>query len=233
MTHANHIQPAALPSKTRYKTLSRQTKKISLTRALQYEILAKQSTSGKLLDVGGGNSATYRDLLNCKTYHAINIDPAVQPTWVVGIREPWQAKTNEYDVVLSLNTFEHVFDAAFLLKEIYRTLRSGGQTIIAVPFLHPIHAHPDDYFRPTPSWFSESMTDIGYKNIEINPLAWGPFTTGFAASGAPGPGKKTRLKAAMLTDLLYAKLHSLRGTSETYQGILLRHALAFFVKAEK
>ncbi len=229
----NYLASARLPTFSRYKKMVRQMRRISLTRALEYEYLTMLMLKGKLLDIGGGSKAGYRDLLSCDTYDSINIDPSAEPTWVVDAEQVFPCANVSYDVVISMNTFEHVYDIGFILNEMYRVLKHGGEFYAAVPFLFPIHAHPDDFFRPTPTWLFQTLAAIRFKNIVITPLAWGPFSTGMVCSGTPGPGKGLRKKAALFLDLLYTTVQTNRRSSDVFDKAMVRCATAFFIKAIK
>ena len=229
----NYLASAKLPTLSRYRNFVRQIGRISLTRALEYEFLSTLTMNGKLLDVGGGSKASYRGLLSCDTYDSINIDPAAAPTWVVGVEQAFPCADLNYDIVISMNTIEHVFAIQFVLKEMFRVLKSDGEFFAAVPFLFPIHAHPEDYFRPTPTWLFQVLTAIGFKSVVITPLVWGPFSTGMICSGVPGPGKGLRRQAALFLDLLYTNLQAKRRPSDIFDKAMVRFATAFFVKAIK
>ncbi|MCH9053734.1 MAG: class I SAM-dependent methyltransferase [Proteobacteria bacterium] len=228
------MKPPALPTFRRYWELFWRKGRMSIARTLQYEVLSRYSVTGKLLDVGGGERTSYRYLLDCDTYDSVNIDPDAEPTWVVGVGERLPCPDQEYDIALSMNTFEHIFDVHFVLGEMLRVLKPGGKFVTSVPFLHPVHGHPDDFFRPTSSWWFHSLQKIGFEDISVTPVVWGPFSTGLVCSGTPGPGKGLRRHIALLLDLLYARLRSDGQTqSEILRNAMDRCALGFFVTAAK
>ena len=181
-----------MPSWSRMIKFIRQDNSISLVRALQYEQLQFAATNGKLLDVGGGNKSHYRDLLLCDVYDSVNINPEMDPTWLLEPDGVFPIPTGSYDCILSMNTFEHVFKPEKLMEEATRALRPGGQFIAATPFLFRIHGSPDDFFRPTASWWFSTLHGNGYHDIRITPLVWGPFSTGAICSGLPGGMKRVR-----------------------------------------
>ena len=221
------------PDISRYRRLSKRIKRMSLTRALQYEALGRQPPRGKVLDVGGGEFVGYRELLICEEYKSINIDPKAGATWTINIDQRFPCPDESFDSILSMNTLEHVFNTDFLLAEMYRVLKPSGTLVAAVPFLYPIHAHPDDFFRPTPSWFFKSLGLVGFQSVVVNPLVWGPFSTGVVCSGAPGPFKLLRRRLAMLMDIFYLGIRKGDLDDAAAPSFLHKQATAFFVTAEK
>jgi SAM-dependent methyltransferase len=202
---------------------------MSVLRTLQYEKLAHCHFPGKTLDIGGGDHADYHNIVKFTQYESINIDPEIKPTWVIGVDDAFPVADQSYDTVLSLNTFEHIYDVHNVIREIWRALKPGGEFIASVPFLYPIHGHPNDFFRPTPGWWNESLKAAGFNSIEIEPLAWGPFSTGLSCSGMPGPFKRARLHISLLMDVFYTRVRRERSQSN---GVLT-FSVGFFVKAKK
>jgi len=211
------------PSWSRYLKISSVLKTISLTRFLQYELIEKLKIKGKVLDFGGGNKALYRALLDCENYQSVNIDKAMLPTFLVESGDPIPCDDKVFDTVISFNTLEHIYDAKKVLEDMCRVLKSQGELFVVTPFLFPVHGHPDDFFRPTSSWYIETLSKIGFSKIEVIPLTWGPFSTGQICSGVPGPFKEIRKKIALLLDLIYFKK----------SGILKKQATSFFIRAIK
>ena len=230
---AKKIFIRSAPTFKRYLYLSNKIGMLSLTRALQYEILESYPLQGEVLDFGGGEKASYRNKIICSSYDSVNIDSTIEPTWVVNVGDPIPCSDARYDTVLSLNTLEHIFDAEFILNEIYRVLKKDGEFTFSVPFLYPIHGHPDDYFRPTPSWFLSACTKAGFHKVEVIPLSWGPFTTGMICSGLPGPFKKIRKHTAILFDLLYYQMRKRYISSNLIDEQMTKYSTAFFVRAIK
>lgn len=228
--------PAELPSFARYKKLFWRGSGASATRVLQYERLAQKKFKGTLLDFGGGDKAKYRDILNCESYESVNIDRAIAPTWITEVGEKLPCPRDHYDHVISLNTIEHIYDAQGVIRDIFDVLKKKGEFTCTIPFLYPVHGHPDDYFRPTASWWHQTLRQTGFSEIRIMPLLWGPFTTGLICSGLPGPLKWPRTQATLLLDLLYVKLR-FRGKTGHFEGKagedIQKHALGYFIEAVK
>jgi len=221
-----------IPGLSRYLRLSKDLWEMSLTRALQYEVIQDYSLGGQVLDVGGGERADYRSWLNCTSYKSVNIDSAIEPTWIIGDGDLLPCLSSSFDTVISFNTLEHIFDAQFVLKEMYRVLKTGGELLITTPFLFPIHGHPDDFFRPTSSWYRQALLVAGFDDVEVVPLSWGPFSTRLICSGMPGPAKALRKQVALLFDLLYLRLRRKQEPS-VVEDNLQRFATAFIVRAIK
>jgi hypothetical protein len=122
------------------------------------------------------------------------------------------------------------------LRELLRVLKQGGELTATVPFLFRIHGHPDDFLRGTPSWWGKTLTRVGFCNIVITPLLWGPMSTGLSVVGIPGPLKRLRMYAALLLDLLYARRlraeDSLRYSGDLGET-LCNAPLGFLISASK
>ncbi len=227
---------AKLPNFKRYKSLFCNAGSISVTRVLQYELLSQKKFKGKTLDFGGGKKAKYKLILNVEEYDSINIDQDMEPTWITTVGQAFPCPKEHYDHVLSMNTFEHIYDVIPIIEDIYDSLKEGGEFTCALPFLYPVHAHPDDFFRPTSSWWLTTLGNAGFNEIKIVPILWGPFTTGMVCSGLPGPCKKARIHLNLIFDLLYSKLR-FGNNQDCFDGPigkqLQNHALGYFIEARK
>ena len=170
--------PPPLPTLKRLSALRRHYPGQSTLRMLEYETLASKPLAGHVLDVGGGRKARYIDHLPADiTIVSVNIDPAIEPTHVVPAGKPFPIPDDSIDAAISFNTLEHVYDARFLLAETLRVMKPGATAHITVPFIFRVHAHPDDYFRGTPSWWAETLRQVGFARAELTPLIWGRYTT--------------------------------------------------------
>jgi SAM-dependent methyltransferase len=187
--------------------------------------------------VGGGEKSKYRSQLPGEIiYHSVNIDPAASPTFLLKPDEPFPLEENTYDACLCLNTLEHIFDARFVLEQIYRALRVDGAVIITVPFIFRIHEHPDDFFRATPSWWRETLRRVGFSQCELQPLVWGRNTTVASIRGSCGLFTRVRFHLAHFADLAYSWV-ALRSGNGHYSGArgerICATALGYFIIARK
>lgn len=182
-------------------------------RCLEYERMENLGLRGRVLDFGGGTKVNYSDKLPLwkaeqqdVVYESANIDQKTQPTFLIEETGRIPVEPGRYDAVIALNTFEHIYDIGSSFVEINRVLKTGGAIIFIVPFLFRVHAHPDDYFRGTPSFWSRFLIDHGFESIEIEALTWGPFSTAMWVSGAVGPFKQARQLLALFADTVYSAI---------------------------
>lgn len=233
------LRPPGLPSWQRYRRLFGWSSSLSILRALEYEQLETWDFRGRVLDFGGGENANYRDAMarwmRRAEYESVNIDSGISPTYLVAPGAALPVGDASFDMVVALNTLEHVYDVGFVLAEFARVLKPNGQVVMTVPFLFRMHGHPDDYFRGTPSWWGRTLAHHGFSTIEVNPLLWGAFSTGAAVSGLPGPFRRIRMHLALLLDLAYARLRF--GTGQRYDGpagtALCNSPLGFLITARR
>ncbi len=212
----------------RLKYLINSSKKMSVTRALQYEIIKNIKLNGKVLDYGGGREATYLNILNVSNYSSINISHKLKPTYKIRVGDKIPVKSLSFDNLISFNTLEHIFDPKLVINEMHRVLKKKGKILITTPFLFPIHGAPDDFFRPTPSWYSEILKKRGFVDIKIIPLSWGPFLLSSSVSGSIGPFKRPRLIADLILDYFYYLLKK-----NSYFNFAKNRALGYFIIAKK
>ncbi|MDT8856002.1 class I SAM-dependent methyltransferase [Paracoccaceae bacterium Fryx2] len=195
------------PGWARWRSLYRHHAGLSVLRVLEYEKLAQQPLAGRVLDVGGGRNARYLSQLPADiTLESVNIDPKIDPTHLITPGAPFPMADDSYDMSICLNTLEHVYDGAAVLAEIFRVLKPGGTVYVTVPFIFRIHAHPDDYFRATPSWWRETFRRAGFSGLTLQPLVWGRQTTAGMITGYRGPFPRGQFHLAHLRDLAYARL---------------------------
>tara|TARA_B100000401_G_C52705082_1_gene671030 strand:+ start:300 stop:1028 length:729 start_codon:yes stop_codon:yes gene_type:complete len=154
----------------------RDLKEISIARTLMNQLLEKIDFKGKIVDIGGGNKATYRNLIK-NEYFSVNIDEKMEPNVCSKVDESIPLDDATYDTCLMFNILEHVYDWNLLLSEAHRLLKNNGYLHLIIPFSYPIHACPDDFIRVTDSYLKRKLKDFNFKNINIYAIAYGPFST--------------------------------------------------------
>lgn len=207
------------PTWRRYKNIFLHNSNISIYRALEYEALSKVQFSGRILDFGGGAKAHYLSALNSwmrdGIYESANISAGMEPTYLIAPGDDLPISPGTFDMVLSVNTLEHVYDLEGTLRQLIRALKPSGRIVLAVPFLFRMHGCPDDYNRPTASWWQETLPRFGVYDLSITPLVWDVMTTGLSVTEGAGPFSKLRRVLVPLYGLLYAQVRA-RGTGEHY-----------------
>ena len=138
-----------------------------------YRDLRKHLTdfSGKLLDIGCGNSP-FRHLLNPAISEYQGID--VQEASSFGYRNPdttyYDGKVipfpdQSFDAILCTEVLEHVAEPTELIREMHRVLKQGSFGIITIPWSARFHYKPFDYHRYTPSMLEKLFEPFSQQTI--------------------------------------------------------------------
>lgn len=139
---------------------------------------------GRILDIGGGQKASYYRFLKIFKWFrptVVDINPRVHPDLVLDLEKgEWPFSHNYYDQILAFNILEHLSRPEVVLKEASRVMVPGGQLIGSVPFLVNIHADPHDYWRFTEDGLSQLSINSGFKNCQLKPIGRGPFLAGYS-----------------------------------------------------
>lgn len=197
-----------LPSFAWYRRLRRFGAQKTILRQMEYDLLSEVSLSGRVLDFGGGRKAEYLSYMSGDAeILSVNIDAEFDPTHIVAPGDPLPFEDDSFDEIITFNTLEHVYDDRGALAELTRVLKPGGKLRIIVPFMYPVHGHPDDYNRHTPSWWQATLTGLGYSHCELLPIVFGRTTASRLIRGR-GDGAVRALTdfAAASRDILLARI---------------------------
>ena len=98
-----------------------------------------------------------------------------------------------------------------------------------------MHASPHDYVRLTASWLIETLSEIGFTEIVIEPLVWDPIATGAAVCGEVGPFRFTRRLLWPLYGMLYSFVKGKSGDRypEDVGSKVSEFALGYLVEARR
>lgn len=129
-----------------------------------------------ILDLGGGKKSDYAPLFSSHTLDSLNISEHMHPTIVADLTQPLPTKDASYDLIISMNTLEHIPSLLPTLPEALRTLKPNGTLFLTLPFLHHTHGLPHDYARYSESSLNLTLRTIGFIDITITPLGHGAFT---------------------------------------------------------
>lgn len=107
--------------------------------------------SGSILDAGCGRKP-YKDLFTFSEYIGMDIENPGHShkdedidVFYDGTHFPFAEE--RFDHVLCNQVIEHVFEPDAFLKEINRTMKTGGNLLLSIPFVWDEHEQPYDYAR--------------------------------------------------------------------------------------
>ena len=196
------------PTWKRYKDIFLRKDSLSIYRKLEYELISKIKYEGKILDYGGGDRAHYVDIIHNQSkntnYASVNISREIEPTYLIEKSQKLPLISDNYDMIISFNTLEHIYDDKETLSEMIRVLKPGGQILLTVPFLYRVHGSPEDYNRHTMIWWAKTLSRFDIENIQIRPIVWDYLTTGLSVVEGAGPLKNTRKILIPFYGLLYS-----------------------------
>lgn len=146
----------------------------------------KTYANGDVLDLGGGSF--YKAVLRrgIKFSSWTTVDPSIGRSTVVqqdprvelisadGCRVPFP--DGSFDLVLSIQVLEHVYDPASMLSECARLCRKGGKIILLIPQTSNIHMIPFHYYNFTRYWVQEALERAGFAIDVLEPRGGAWFT---------------------------------------------------------
>ena len=124
---------------------------------------------------------------------------------VIDLDIPEAAPTADFDLVICLNTLEHVGDARVALNNLCRMLRPGGTLLVAAPCRHAVFAHlnrqlperlkrrllfglfpgkrgdgfPARYDRASPPEYTAILEEDGLEVVGVERIYWSSYFTLF------------------------------------------------------
>jgi SAM-dependent methyltransferase len=120
----------------------------------------------RVLDFGAGTSP-YDFLFPNARYLKADITPDTSPDLLITDGGQVEETDASFEVILSTQVLEHVFDPQNYLREVYRLLKPEGKFLLALPCLYEDHKCPNDYQRWMRQGLERDLKAIGFKNIRI------------------------------------------------------------------
>lgn len=150
------------------------------------EIIIGNLQPDNVLEIGSRQEKNQTDIADLRTlfpkakYLGTDMRPGPGVDKVIDA-EKLPFKNGEFDLVVSLETFEHARRPWVVAEQIKRVVSDDGIVIISSQQNMPIHLHPSDYFRYTPFGLASFFSDFKSKlvvaisppymdEVKLNPL---------------------------------------------------------------
>jgi len=139
--------------------------------------------AGDVIDVGGGSfiravlqakvAFTTWTVLEPSSDDLPDIDD-VRVNCIVGDGCAMTQRDGEFDVAVSMQVLEHVFNPMQMMQELHRVIKVGGYIVVVVPQTANIHHLPHHYQNITRYWLEKSAEELGAKIVHYTALggAW-------------------------------------------------------------
>ena len=103
----------------------------------------------KILDLGSWDrNGSFRPLFDNPNWSYLGADIQAGDNVDLVMKDPYDWGIEEqFDVVISGNTIEHIQDLKRWVSGIPKVLKSGGFVVLIAPFVHGLHKHPYDCWR--------------------------------------------------------------------------------------
>ena len=151
--------------------------------------------------------ADLRDLFPGRTFVGCDLRPGPGVDRVEDVSAPTFAD-GSVGTVVCLETLEHVFEVRRAIDALFRVLAPGGVLIASTPFHFHVHAHPDDYWRITPSAWRRLLEPYALRAVGALGPEKRPHTVLALGVKAPAPAD-ARARAERLVADVGARLASL------------------------
>ena len=125
--------------------------------------------TGKVVDVGCGQKP-YEWLFISSQYVGLEVDNEENRKnkkadfFYDGTVFPFREE--EYDSMVLIQVFEHVFNPDSFLREVNRVLKVGGVLLMSVPFVWDEHEQPHDYARYSSFGLCSLLQSHGFEVVE-------------------------------------------------------------------
>jgi SAM-dependent methyltransferase len=131
------------------------------------------ATFGSILDYGCGGSP-YRSLFQATEYRRADYVDCGGVDCLIEQDGRLSQPDDSFDLVLSTQVLEHVFQPQDYLKEAWRVLRPGGRIILTTHGIWEEHGCPYDFRRWTFDGLSQELEQAGFAVKRVAKLTTGP-----------------------------------------------------------
>ena len=121
-----------------------------------FELLVPSKNFKSILDIGSGQSPYKNYFNNFDKFESVDSDASMNATY----RSLNQIQHQKYDLILLIETLEHIADPQTLLENIHALMKPNSELWISVPFAARYHPCPEDYYR----WTSNGLKYLLEKN---------------------------------------------------------------------
>ncbi len=120
-------------------------------------------------DIGSYDiNGTYEGIFKGHSYVGVDIEPGPNVDVVAKSVYEYPFPDEDFDVVVSGQTIEHVENLIVWIQEVARLVKPGGFVCIIGPFNAPEHRHPIDCWRVLPDGMKFLLKDVAkLEMIEI------------------------------------------------------------------
>jgi SAM-dependent methyltransferase len=122
-------------------------------------VAASGKKAGRMLEIGG-RANPYREWFPDFDYVCLDLDETGPGVVRGDITNCPQIESGSFDVIISVDVFEHIREPWLAAPEIVRLLRPGGFTYHSTLFSWRYHPCPVDYWRYTPAALSFLFKDL-------------------------------------------------------------------------
>ncbi len=195
----------------------------------------KKKDIHQILDFGAGDSP-YKHLFERLEATYIQADLGEDHDLSITPLQPLPCSDGTFDLIVSFQVLEHVWDLDWYLGEAMRLLSPSGKLILSTHGTWLYHPHPSDYRRWTRDGLIKELETRGFEIEEttslIGPLAW---TTQFRALAYHSILSKIPILGALLYPILGTFFYSRMLTEDfiTPQELIDTNAAVYLIVARK